>query len=86
MRVSRLYRDLRLWSIGGGADEVKYIHIVTLMLMRRCLHILMLRQTRCYMYICADADAYEAEALHENIFTSAHLPALSDFECGFVSS
>jgi citronellyl-CoA dehydrogenase len=20
--VSRLYRDLRLWSIGGGADEV----------------------------------------------------------------
>ena len=38
------------------------------------------------MYICADADAYEAEALHENIFTSAHLPALSEFECGFVSS
>ena len=23
VRVSRLYRDLRLWSIGGGADEVK---------------------------------------------------------------
>merc|ERR1712038_506589 len=22
VRVSRLYRDLRLWSIGGGADEV----------------------------------------------------------------
>ena len=20
--VSRLYRDLRLWSIGGGADEI----------------------------------------------------------------
>ena len=26
MRVSRLYRDLRLWSIGGGADEVKYTY------------------------------------------------------------
>ena len=22
VRVSRAYRDLRLWSIGGGADEV----------------------------------------------------------------
>ena len=27
VRVSRLYRDLRLWSIGGGADEVTFLSV-----------------------------------------------------------
>ena len=26
--VSRLYRDLRLPSIGGGADEVNYLSVI----------------------------------------------------------
>ena len=38
------------------------------------------------IYLHIYADAYEAEAFHENICTFAHLPALPKFDCGFASS